>query len=1076
MAQVRTERDSLSATLESERESLNQELAQVRTERDDLSATLESERESLNQELAQVRTERDSLSATLENERESLNQELAQVRTERDDLSAATRKLQCENKRIADKAQREATLREEQSRQARQLQSEMDALYESAQKAQKDLNRQIALAASFKAEKDVTEQANEALRRDNENLAEQLKTYRIHYNAAIDQRNELTQALETDAERTEELSRELATYKIHYGAAIDQREELMQALELSKSHEDTLSEQKQSLLRELEAYRLQYSATVEAKEALADELGALRLRADRDAELSRELTTYKIHSGAAIDQRDELTQALELSKSHEDSLSEQKQSLLRELEAYRLQYSATVEAKEALADELGALRLRADRDAELSRELTTYKIHYSAAIDQRDELMRTLEAIQTQFADATERNRQLSANLERYKVQYAVVVEQRDTFKIHYSAAIDQRENLKRELAQVWEAYHVISTSQFWLITKPFRLLLDMLKSPFKENHVFGLLGKGIRCYRENGFRYTWRKLMDWREHRQSFASVALNQYSKEDLDAQRTYEFPRKPLISVLVPLYNTPPQFLHEMIRSVQDQTYTNWELCLADGSDEQHRKVQRICERYVKRNRRIHYRKLEKNLGISGNTNVCIEMASGEYLALFDHDDLLHPAALYEVVQAICQRDADFIYTDESTFESPKVERIITVHCKPDYAPDNLKANTYICHLSGFRKSLLDKAGGGFRSEYDGSQDHDLILRLTSQAKTIVHIPKVLYFWRSHPQSTAQDIGTKTYAIEAARNAVRASIEADGEHGEVISSRAFQTIFHIKYALHGTPLVSIIIPNKNHADDLRRCVESIRNVTTYSNYELVIVDNGSTEESAFRYYDALRKVPNMAIRSLDISFNYSAINNYAVTQVRGEYCLFLNNDTEVISPDWIQEMLMYAQRDDVAAVGAKLYYPDDTIQHAGVIIGFGPDRVAAGVFHKCGRDDIGYMGKLWYAQNVSAVTAACMLTKTKVFREVGGFDEELAVAYNDVDLCMKFRKAGYLIVWTPYAELYHYESKTRGSDATPENQERFQREANLFRERWAKELAAGDPYYNPNFIQDGTGYAFP
>ena len=485
-----------------------------------------------------------------------------------------------------------------------------------------------------------------------------------------------------------------------------------------------------------------------------------------------------------------------------------------------------------------------------------------------------------------------------------------------------------------------------------------------------------------------------------------------------------------------------------------------------------MERICRQYAKKDSRIKYKKLEKNLGISGNTNACLEMASGDYIGLFDHDDLLHPAALYEVMRAICEQGADFIYTDELTF-SGNISNVITAHFKPDYAPDNLRANNYICHFSVFSDRILENVKG-FRSEYDGSQDHDFILRATECAKKIVHIPEILYYWRSHPNSVAADINSKTYAIDAGKRAVHDHILRHDMESVVESSRAFPTIYRIKYELKETPLVSIIIPNKNHLEDLRRCIESILEKSTYTAYEIIVVDNGSNETGVQDYYRELNQNERIRVVSWNEEFNFSAINNYGVKFAQGKYLILLNNDTEIITKSWIEEMLMYAQRQDVGAVGTKLYYGDDTIQHAGVVLKLGRHRAAGHIFSKVDKENLGYMGRLCYAQNLSAVTFACVMIPRHVWDEVGGLDESFAVAFNDVDMCMRIRKAGYLIVWTPYAELYHYESKSRGLEDTPEKKKRFEGEVKRFRERWKAELAAGDPYYNPNLSLDREDFS--
>jgi len=598
--------------------------------------------------------------------------------------------------------------------------------------------------------------------------------------------------------------------------------------------------------------------------------------------------------------------------------------------------------------------------------------------------------------------------------------------------------------------------------------VMSFLKKRFGHYAVLKLPYKTVRYLRREGIGATGERIRIYLKKRLKKKRIELNLCSRKQLAEQRRHVFSKDIRFSILVPLYNTPEKFLREMIQSVLDQTYGGWELCLADGSDTQHANVEQICREYVKKDSRIKYQRLQKNLGISGNTNACIDMAAGDYIALLDHDDLLHPAALYENMCVVCDKDADFIYSDEVTFESLNLNRVVTHHFKPDFAPDNLRANNYICHFCTFSKELLEKTGR-FRDAYNGSQDHDMVLRLTAKAERIEHIPKVLYYWRSHPVSVAQDVGAKAYVVEAGRNAVKDSISQCGLAAEVESTTVFPTIYRIKYALNDTPLVSIIIPNRNCYSVLKRCIDSIIEKTTYANYEIIIVDNGSSDDRVLAYYEELKTDSRFKICFLNIEFNYSRLNNYAVDFASGSYYVLLNNDTEVIEPGWIEEMLMYVQRDDVAAAGAKLYYPDDTIQHAGIILQLGADRVAGHAFCRQARDDMGYMWRCCYAQDVSAVTGACMMIKASVYRELGGLDESFGTAYNDVDLCMRMRQKGYLIVWTPFAELYHYKSKSRGYEDTPEKQMRFQNEVRRFKERWKKELAKGDPYYNPNLTLD-------
>ena len=547
-----------------------------------------------------------------------------------------------------------------------------------------------------------------------------------------------------------------------------------------------------------------------------------------------------------------------------------------------------------------------------------------------------------------------------------------------------------------------------------------------------------------------------------------------EEAKRQRETVFPKKIKISILVPLYNTPQNFLKEMIDSVLAQTYENWELCLADGSDAQHADVEATCKAYAEKDNRIVYHKLVKNEGISGNTNECLKLATGEYIGLFDHDDILHPSALYEYMKVICEQNADYIYCDETTFKGDSIDHMLTLHFKPDYSVDNLRANNYICHFSVFARELLDGTEL-FRSQFDGSQDHDMILRLTARAKNIVHVPKLLYYWRSHKGSVASDINAKSYAIEAARGAVAAHLTAQGfKNFEIKSTRAFETIFEIKYEILQDDLISILIPNCNHLEDLKRCVDSILSRSTYENYEIIIIENNSTEQAVFDYYKTLEQNERIKVVTYTQPFNYAAVNNFGAQYANGTYLLLLNNDTQVMTMNWLEAMLMYAQREDVGAVGAKLYYGNYTIQHAGIVIGLGAHRTAGHTHYKINKDNLGYMGRLCYAQNVSAVTGACLMVKKSLYDELGGLDEQYAVALNDVDFCLRLREKGYLNVFTPFAELFHFESISRGSDI--ENQkkaERYEEECKIFRARWKDILEKGDPYYNPNFSLDDSDY---
>ncbi len=617
--------------------------------------------------------------------------------------------------------------------------------------------------------------------------------------------------------------------------------------------------------------------------------------------------------------------------------------------------------------------------------------------------------------------------------------------------------------------------SFFWRLSKPLRMMFHKLARVKERLGYYGSL-RGIA-----------RKLNAKMIERQARAQHGTASFPElPEAARQRLYKFDREVKFSILMPLYNTPEKFLRQAIESVMDQTYEGWELCLADGSDEEHAYVEQICREYMERDKqylrpssslycRILYKKLPKNEGISGNTNACLSMSSGNYIALFDHDDVLHPSVLYEYMKVICEKGADYIYCDEATFKgNSTIDDMITLHFKPDYAPDNLRANNYICHFSAFARRLLDGTEL-FRSEFDGSQDHDMILRLTARAKCVVHVPKLLYYWRSHAGSVASDISAKSYAIEAAKGAVAAHLTAQGfKNFEITSTKAFETIFQIKYEILGNPKISIVIANKDHAEDLTRCISSILERSTYDNYEIIIVENNSASEEIFSYYKKIQENPAIRVITYEGEFNYSKINNLGVSQAAGEYVLLLNNDTSVITPDWLEELLMYAQRKDVGAVGAKLYYEDRTIQHAGVVLGLGAHRTAGHSHYRVDHRNLGYMGRLCYAQNVMAVTGACLMMRKSLYEELGGLDEGFAVALNDVDLCIRAWKAGRVNVFTPFAELYHYESASRGTDLSGANAERYEKESALFRERWKELLAQGDPYYNPNFSLDRSDFA--
>ena len=448
----------------------------------------------------------------------------------------------------------------------------------------------------------------------------------------------------------------------------------------------------------------------------------------------------------------------------------------------------------------------------------------------------------------------------------------------------------------------------------------------------------------------------------------------------------------------------------------------------------------------------------------------MAKVEFMGLLDHDDLLAPNALYEIVQALQDHpQADALYTDEDKVTT-ELDEHFQPHLKPDFNLDLLRSNNYICHFFVVRRSIVEKAGG-FRKEFDGAQDYDFIFRCTENAREVLHVPEILYHWRTHKASTADNPASKMYAFEAGKRAIEANLERTETKG-VVSHTQDLGFYRVKYPVQGKPLVSVIIPNKDEKETLQTCMEMLNSNTSYQNFEIIIIENNSTTDEIFRYYKELSKDPRIHLLRWGKEFNYSAINNFGVAHAKGEYLLFLNNDIKSINPDWMEELLGVCQRPEVGGVGAKLIYPDNTIQHAGCVVGMG--GIAGHMFVDMPADRTGYLHKASLLQDMSAVTAACLMMKKEVFEEAGGFTEELAVAFNDVDLCLKVRKNNHLIVYDPYAKLYHMESKTRGAEDSKEKVRRFQTEIEYMRCHWLDILKNGDPYYNKNLSLTKWNYS--
>jgi GT2 family glycosyltransferase len=582
---------------------------------------------------------------------------------------------------------------------------------------------------------------------------------------------------------------------------------------------------------------------------------------------------------------------------------------------------------------------------------------------------------------------------------------------------------------------------------------------------------KGFRYLKHYGVKEFWVRLNERFEPEEIPYGPWYAQYvpEREELERQKKRKWKKEYKISVVVPAYRTPELFLRQMLDSLRDQSYGSWELCIANGSPED-KEMEGVLEEYAKKDSRIRFTNLEENLGIAENTNAAFSMATGDFVGLLDHDDLLAPNALFEIASALEADDrTDVVYTDEDKVTT-ELDEHFQPHFKPDFNLDLLRSNNYICHFFVVRKTLVEQVGG-FRREFDGAQDYDFIFRCVEKAEKVAHVPEILYHWRTHKASTADNPASKMYAFEAGKRAIEAHLERMGVEGRVSHTKDLG-FYRVEYPVSKEPMVSVIIPNKDERDTLKQCLDSVRELTTYPNYEIIVVENNSTTTEIFEFYKEIEKQERIRVITWEEEFNYSAINNYAASEARGEYLLFLNNDITVINPRWIEEMLGHCQRKEVGAVGAKLYYPDDTIQHAGCVIGMG--GIAGHMFVNMSRSRTGYLHKASIQQDVSAVTAACMLMRREVFAQVGGFTEALKVAFNDVDLCLKIREAGYLIVYDPYAELYHYESKSRGIEDNKEKVRRFQKEIEYIRCHWEGILKEGDPCYNKNLSLTKWNYS--
>lgn len=652
------------------------------------------------------------------------------------------------------------------------------------------------------------------------------------------------------------------------------------------------------------------------------------------------------------------------------------------------------------------------------------------------------------YDDVEEEKIELESELENLK-------KEKQSREVYLQAEIRRLNDVQRELVEstTWRAGKAV--------TFPFRKskdLLILLKKAIRVYKISGISGvkEGLRK-RRHVLRHMTQQYEDW---------IKMNEQPQLAIEKQNIEDFQYNPLISILIPVYNVDPKWLKECVKSIENQWYSNWEICIADDCSTNEKTIN-VLKEYEKNNSkiRVHWRK--ENGHISEATNSALEIASGEYIALVDNDDTLSENALYEVVKILNKDNRiNMIYSDEDKINE-KDERY-DAHFKPDWSPDLILNQNYVSHLGVYRTEIA-KNIGGFRKGFEGVQDHDFILRFTERidSSTIYHIPKILYHWRAIEGSTALDTSQKDYAFNLATKMLdeafmRRGIKAKARPGK------YDGVYEVDYDIIGNPLVSIIIPTKNGYDDVKQCVDSIFEKSSYNNFEIILADNGSTDEKSinlFKRYES--KYPGVFHRKvIDIPFNYSRINNLAVRESKGEYLIFLNNDTSIITENWIEKMLGFAQFKRIGCVGAKLWYFDNTIQHGGVIVGMG--GVAGHSFINAKKDDPGYFRRLYVDYNYTAVTAACMMVSRDTFDLVGGFDESLEVAFNDVDFCIRVHNLGKTNVWAHEVELYHYESKSRGYEDTPEKQQRFNNEIKKMQQKHGESLFK-DPAYNINFSLD-------
>ena len=731
--------------------------------------------------------------------------------------------------------------------------------------------------------------------------------------------------------------------------------------------------------------------------------------------------------------------------------AEEVQRQLREqMDEHCLQYQAALQEQET-----GYQATLAEKETNYQAELQQKEADYQAELQQKElefnrkkiDLENVINEKVSLYQSAVDKQAELQASLEHYMT--------------HYHAAINQCEDLKRQLAEVQNAYNVISNAFFWKITAPLRKLIDLAKKPFRGNRHAQLVRKGIRCLRQNGVKYTWQKLKSYKQKQLPYQTTQQSIYTAQELEEQKSEQEEQTIKFSIIVPLYNTQESFLREMIDSVVQQTYQNWELCLADGSDSDHGYVGDVCSDYSRRDSRILYRKLEKNTGISENTNACAAMASGDYLGLLDHDDLLMPNALYANFQAIQETDADVLYSDEDHLSVQGTH--ISPFFKPDWSPDLLYGQMYICHFLVIRRALFE-ALGGFRSPFDGSQDYDLMLRLSEKTERICHIPRILYSWRESETSTALNADAKPYSHTAGKAALDEHLKRKYGLSAYAEDSPYTFVYRARFGLEFSPKISVIIPMKDKWEMTAACIDSIVQKSTYQNYEIIVLDNRSEQEDTKKWFEQITaQDQRVSVILADMEFNWSKLNNFGMKYASGEVYVFLNNDTLVISPDWLERLAENALRKEIGVVGGLLLYPDGTIQHAGVVVGMGgwADHIFKGMqpIHSVGP----YVSPV-ISRNVLAVTGACMAVSKRTIEQIGGFDERFIICGSDVELCIRAYEHGLYNRMDADVRLYHLESKSRDT-YIPEID--FQ----MSYEVYAPYRENVDPYFNINLDRNSV-----